>query len=185
MTKEKPHFEHDCDSCKFLGTLTLPEDNETSKRYETTVFDLYFCKQEIFGQTVISRYGNKGYEYSSGLTFAREGEFGNPNLLEAKRRAIKLGYLPQFDHDCSACIFLGSVSYSKDSEEYKKSRYKITDFDLYFCPSELNLLIARYGSDGDYFDRDSYELDDQVNIDKFPGLVEARKRAIELGHLSR
>ena len=93
MEKEKPHFEHDCDDCKFLGTLTLPEDNETSKRYETTVFDLYFCKQEIFGETVISRYGNKGYEYSSGLSFAEEGEFGHPNLLEAKRRAIELGYL--------------------------------------------------------------------------------------------
>jgi len=27
------------------------------------------------------------------LRFAEEGEFGHPNLLEAKRRAIELGYL--------------------------------------------------------------------------------------------
>lgn len=38
---------------------------------------------------------------------------------------------PRFDHDCSACIFLGQYQ----------------EYDLYFCPAEPTI-IARYSSEG-------------------------------------
>ena len=67
---DKPLFIHDCDRCIFLGTYK----NE----------DLYFCVAGNMGlDTVIARYGNKGYEYTSGLSFADSV----PVLAEAKRRA--------------------------------------------------------------------------------------------------
>ena len=78
---EKPIYEHDCDNCKFLGNYKSPEsgDNQT--------YDLYFCPGE---DTVIARYGNNGWEYASGLRFARPD--GTPSLLEAKRRSIEKGW---------------------------------------------------------------------------------------------
>ena len=44
-----------------------------------------------------------------------------------------MGSKPRFEHDCSKCIFLGQT----------------TDADLWYCPG--NTLIARHGSEGDYF----------------------------------
>jgi hypothetical protein len=175
MAKEKPRFEHDCDCCKFLGTLTLPKDNETSKRYKTTVFDLYFCKQEIGDETVISRFGNKGYEYTSGLRLAVEGKYGHPNLLEAKRRAIKLGYLPQYEHDCDNCVFLGQFS------------FKDNNYDLYTCTDtdyDITTVIARFSdTPGDNLSGFLHPIGDCTG--QSPALHEARKRASELEHLSK
>jgi hypothetical protein len=48
---ERPQFQHDCDSCYFLG-----------RRGE---FDLYCCSQSELGPSLIARYGNNGPEYSS------------------------------------------------------------------------------------------------------------------------
>lgn len=67
-------YVHDCDECKFVGVY---------KEH-----DLYFCKNE---PTVIARYGNEGYEYSSGLVFAEKD--GSKPLYEAKKNAIRLNLL--------------------------------------------------------------------------------------------
>lgn len=76
---EKPKYESDgCKNCVFLG--------------EFNGEDLYFCMQN--SPTVISRYGNEGFEYSSGLIFAEMGLLDpsiSPNLTEGLRRAKKYG----------------------------------------------------------------------------------------------
>tara|TARA_R110000772_G_scaffold2410_2_gene8453 strand:- start:68765 stop:68983 length:219 start_codon:yes stop_codon:yes gene_type:complete len=69
-------YKHDCEDCKSLG-----EFNNT---------DLYYCEGGI-GTTVISRFGDNGPDYSSGMIFATED--GDPNLFEAKKRAIEKGYI--------------------------------------------------------------------------------------------
>jgi len=74
---ETPKFKHDCSECIFLG---LYKGN-----------DLYFCRQGGSFPTVISRYGNDGPDYSSGMEFATPNI--NPILFEAKQIAIKNGLL--------------------------------------------------------------------------------------------
>ncbi len=81
MSDEKPRFVHDCERCEFLGS-------ENSR-------DLYFCTQGRELPTVIARFGDDGPDYSSGLPFAVEGEFGIPELLEAKKRAIAKGFIDE------------------------------------------------------------------------------------------
>jgi hypothetical protein len=49
-----PLYEHDCDSCVFLGTF----DNK----------DLYFCPKGM--TTIIARNSSVGHDYQSGLVFA-------------------------------------------------------------------------------------------------------------------
>jgi hypothetical protein len=71
---DAPRYTHDCDQCVFLGW------------YEEC--DLYFCARNIV--TVIARYGNDGHEYTSGLTFTDV----DPELAEAKKRAVERGLLP-------------------------------------------------------------------------------------------
>ena len=62
-----PKFKHDCDRCKFLGTI--------SAKFQNIVVlegDAYICSfnggsdyPRNLMDTVIFRYGNDGYEYSS------------------------------------------------------------------------------------------------------------------------
>lgn len=79
---EKPQFVHDCKSCIFLGRLE--DDGKFGEA------DLYFCDCGTAGwETVIARYGDLGYEYASGMMFAKPDV--NKQLYEAKMRAIKLG----------------------------------------------------------------------------------------------
>jgi hypothetical protein len=67
-TPDTPQFVHDCKECVFLG------------RYKDN-YDLYFCSKH--GHiTVIGRFGNEGWEYSSGIHNSLL-----PELVEAKRRA--------------------------------------------------------------------------------------------------
>ena len=75
---ETPKFKHDCDECVFLG------------RYQVLASscDLYFCQKAGF-PTVIGRFSDEGSDYTSGLGLLC-GE-----LVEAKRRAIAAGLLPQ------------------------------------------------------------------------------------------
>lgn len=88
LIKDKPVFQHDCPNCQFLGHY--------QKR------DLYFCKYNGGGNdpkvdhpTVLSRFGNEGYQYSSGLLFKyREG-----HLLEAIHRSIKRELMTQEFYD--------------------------------------------------------------------------------------
>jgi len=67
-------YQHDCDCCVALG--------------EHEEYDLYFCKQGGFEDTVIARYGVDG-DYTSGMVFAKC--FGP--LAIAKERAIKQGLM--------------------------------------------------------------------------------------------
>ncbi len=56
-----PHYEHDCNTCVFLGTYTNPDTSDK--------FDLYYHPVDAhsFGETIIARYGIEG-DYISGLT---------------------------------------------------------------------------------------------------------------------
>lgn len=71
---KKPIHRHDCDSCYFLGCHNGQ--------------DLYFCGNEgVSGWTLISRFGEDG-DYMSGgwKTF-------NPQMLEARKRAVVCGFI--------------------------------------------------------------------------------------------
>jgi hypothetical protein len=74
-----PHFfTHDCDKCKALGIFEK--------------YDLYICdKQGGNLVTVIARYGNKPWEYFSGLGLLHST---SGPLYVARQRAIAKGYLP-------------------------------------------------------------------------------------------
>lgn len=84
----QPHFEHDCDCCVFLGTHTFEYPHG-----EVTC-DLYFHKNEM-ETTVISRHGDDGPQYSSGLAFAFTGD--SPDLTLAAARAFRDGLLTPAD----------------------------------------------------------------------------------------
>jgi hypothetical protein len=59
-----PHFTHDCDVCKYLG----------SGKYEEQDADFYICEKTIPGyRTFIARYGNEGGEYCSNMLFCCVG----------------------------------------------------------------------------------------------------------------
>ena len=70
-------YKHDCEKCKPLG--------------EFGSYDLYFCDHDswVSPVTVIGRFGDKPEEYSSGMELAEYA----PELREAKKRALELGYL--------------------------------------------------------------------------------------------
>ena len=70
---EEPMYQHDCNSCTFLGT------------YQN--HDLYVCGDTI--PTVIARDGNEPQENSSGLDFAKPGTV----LGEALKRACEQGHI--------------------------------------------------------------------------------------------
>ena len=73
--EQTPTFEHDCVNCIFLDTVHGHYEEEDTH-------DLYYCDGE---PTVVARYGNAGYEYRSGLEFAK----GDHVLLVAKNLAIE------------------------------------------------------------------------------------------------
>lgn len=79
----QPLYEHDCDRCIYLGQF---EDAGIK-------YDLYFCKQNGFKDTVVGRFGDNGWEYASGLEIANIAA----ELAEAKRRAIELNLLENKD----------------------------------------------------------------------------------------
>lgn len=72
-TETAPMFEHDCDTCKFLGTTNA------GKRPA----DLYFHPGP--GTTVIARYGKEG-DYTSGLELIRH----DAALAVAAERALRM-----------------------------------------------------------------------------------------------
>lgn len=53
----KPLFTHDCERCRFLGSVISPETSEVS--------DLYVCEGGTLGQTVVARWSSLGPDYSS------------------------------------------------------------------------------------------------------------------------
>lgn len=77
-TKETPIYAHDCDRCKFLGCYNGQ--------------DLYYCppydpKSRPKRWGLISRYGVHGDYCSGGWKTA------NPQMLEARKRAVAAGYI--------------------------------------------------------------------------------------------
>ena len=78
----KPIYTHDCGLCKFLGTY----ENDEGKR------DLYFHDKGTFEYTLLARYGNEGYEYSSWPNSVVD-QINNFFAIVAKERAILFGYI--------------------------------------------------------------------------------------------
>ena len=69
----KPRYEHDCDTCQFLGTYSG--------------FDLYYHAEPR--ETVIARWSDYGPDYTSGMTLS----YGTHSALtEARRRAEMMGF---------------------------------------------------------------------------------------------
>jgi hypothetical protein len=72
--QRKPIHVHDCDACHFLGCHNGQ--------------DLYFCGQEgVNNWTLISRFGIQGDYMSGGW------KTSNPQLLEARLRAVACGFI--------------------------------------------------------------------------------------------
>lgn len=69
---------------------------------------------------------------------------------------------PQFEHDCTRCIFLG----------------RWETYDLYFCPQgPFPTVIARFGNDGPQY------ASGLASAEHIPSLGEAKRRATERGLL--
>lgn len=79
-----PHFTHDCERCRFLGSCEC----------RGRPYDLYACRTGgITGPTVIARYGDEGADYSSGIEIAFAEGLDSP-LAEAIRRCVALAAVP-------------------------------------------------------------------------------------------
>lgn len=59
----KPHYQHDCDQCVWLGSITFPAPLSTGQAPLTNA-DLYYCER-CDGGTVIARFSSKGSNYAS------------------------------------------------------------------------------------------------------------------------
>ena len=75
----KPHYEHDCKKCMYLGDFI----------HDGILYDLYVCShQNMEIDTLIARYGDDGPEYGSGVYFIKT----IPTIAEAYKRAKDIGY---------------------------------------------------------------------------------------------
>lgn len=80
-----PKFTHDCQECKFLGTIS----------YQERTCDLYY-HPATFGMqdsSLIARYGNEEQNYTSGIGFAST----SPIIALAATRAMILGHMDQYE----------------------------------------------------------------------------------------
>lgn len=77
MINPVPQYTHDCDECVFLDHYNG--------------HDLYFCKRDSCGPTVIARYGNLGESYRSGLN----ASLPDKELRVAKTLAIVRGLIKE------------------------------------------------------------------------------------------
>jgi hypothetical protein len=86
MATEPPKFIHDCDACIFLGRYI-------SEIWKGEEVDLYVCPGGGISNrgTVISRFGDEGHEYESGLACCGYTDHGT----EACRRAINGGHIDE------------------------------------------------------------------------------------------
>lgn len=84
-----PRFQHDCDSCRFLGTIV--------SKYQPNApyVDLYACDDKSilkkWGPSLIARYGSDGPDYSS-MPFELVQEHRkniNTDLVEAMDRHLQ------------------------------------------------------------------------------------------------
>jgi len=94
---------------------------------------------------------------------------------------------PNYVHDCSRCIFLGSFTYMA---RYHKDR-KSQTADLYYCPNKIDgSCIARFSSIGSDYSSFSSSIvksnmstwmswaDEEAESTASPALIEAYKRAV-------
>lgn len=80
----EPKHTHDCDRCVYLGYYTHPDYLDC---------DLYYCPRannSLVADTVIARYGSGG-QYTSGNVFSHMTDRPDHPLVEARKRAEKLG----------------------------------------------------------------------------------------------
>ena len=61
----KPNYKHDCDACRFLGSVTGPNPRLAMENPPLVTLDLWFCERAELGGSVIARYGNDGPNYNS------------------------------------------------------------------------------------------------------------------------
>lgn len=87
----KPHHDHDCDKCRFLGSVKW-------EAAENGVADLYVCEDADMGAsfaeraTLIARTGSDGPEYTSCLISIFEAnKLSNPLLQAAYDRRHRFG----------------------------------------------------------------------------------------------
>ena len=93
----KPLYQHDCNSCTFLGSVEGREHPAEFMQPADPIkkADLYVCGAHEH-LTVIARFSDELSDYSSGVPFAF---LDDPNLFlkEVARRALCLpGYIPIF-----------------------------------------------------------------------------------------
>lgn len=76
-----PKWEHDCESCAYLGTVEHDQ-----------VYDLYACVENQAGMgSLLARFGNEAHEYRSTLRpVSREVMINRPYLVEAEERYLWL-----------------------------------------------------------------------------------------------
>jgi hypothetical protein len=79
-----PAYTHDCERCTFLATIKVKEG------FDNELIDLYHCSREkthVYKgdsptlNTVIARYSSEGWNFSSGMAFAKialdRGNYGH------------------------------------------------------------------------------------------------------------
>jgi len=86
---------------------------------------------------------------------------------------------PTFEHDCTACVFLGFGTHDGEGEEGRV-------YDLYFCPDnrhKFHTVIARYANEGDAYRSFSVDTNVAALFERRPGHVLAvtYRKALELG----
>jgi len=99
---DTPYYEHDCDSCVYLGKFTfdaphLEDDGVHARSYtQRMTVDLYCCPREALGPSIIVRYQSEDSAYSSmpaemirehQVEMARCPSTNGPALLEGLKRA--------------------------------------------------------------------------------------------------
>ena len=62
-----PRFQHDCDRCKYLGSLRYLAPMASPHPPKMKYAELYFCPAEVSGPSVIARFGSVGPDYASSL----------------------------------------------------------------------------------------------------------------------
>ncbi len=86
MTDKRTHylrkFKHDCDTCRFLGTVEGPHPRMAVKNPPHVAADLWYCERAELGGSVIARYSDEGSDYSS-CPITLLSKDSNPMLLWA------------------------------------------------------------------------------------------------------
>jgi hypothetical protein len=91
----KPRWQHKCDKC----ILILANHKTRCPGYEGEIHDYYYCNSQQSGRaTVIARFGDEGWEYSSGMFPTARGP-----LAKAVRLAMAQGLIKDRDGQFGTC----------------------------------------------------------------------------------